>query len=421
MKKFLFLILAGLLILSCTGQNPEEVVVVKKTASSSSSKGYVKFNPGESTRATVIPPSEDVNAVVVTIEDMSGNIILDSIEIQLLDMGQGNYISSSVQLDAGSYNLTKFLVVDADNNILYAAPLEGAPKAELVTDPLPISFTVTNNQTSSVNVQVVEADGSTPEDFGYVTFSFEVMEDIPYPTESIIRYYNDPGVDGIFNTADDVMTSYEVRHYKDALRDQDVIAYNATGTAYGGYLNKTDTSGSWNTSPGPNGIWFDSDDGIGNWSDWSEIEGVEKKYTSPGPDGQWFTSDDILTSFCISEFDPNNDGVIKRINYVPGPDGIFDGADDEISEDWFGAYFTAIYSGEYARWWSWDTYTSYNDPGPNGIWLDADDLIKDYRTHEFNDGTIFFTKEYVYNVGTDNTPNTSDDFLIGIIKVENNY
>jgi|GEM_PF-633154 len=176
MKKKMFGVILIALIFSCTAPITE-VTTVTSHGSDSVKKGNVNFSLAGSNRATVIPPSEDVDAVVVTIEDLSGNIIADSYRCTLYDMGWGNYISESIMLNTGSYNLTKFLVIDADNNILYAAPLSGSPKAYLVNDPLPIDFTVQDNKTTALSVQVVDAEGAVPEDFGYVTFSFEVVEE----------------------------------------------------------------------------------------------------------------------------------------------------------------------------------------------------------------------------------------------------
>jgi endoglucanase len=140
-------------------------------------KGGVSFGIGQGARAAVIPPSEDVDAVVVTITDSSGNVIHDMLKITLYDLGGGNYLSESIQFDPGSYRLTKFLVVDADNNILYAAPLAGSALANLVNTPLPMDFSVQEGHTTSLPVQVVETAGTTPADFGYITFSFEVVAD----------------------------------------------------------------------------------------------------------------------------------------------------------------------------------------------------------------------------------------------------
>jgi uncharacterized protein (TIGR02145 family) len=64
-------------------------------------------------------------------------------------------------------------VVDSSNNVIYLTPMEGSAKAYLVSDPLPISFTVQKDNVTKVVPEVISATASTPEDFGYTTFSFD--------------------------------------------------------------------------------------------------------------------------------------------------------------------------------------------------------------------------------------------------------
>ncbi len=59
------------------------------TGPAAAGSGNVQFSIGRAARAAVIPPSEDVDAVVVTIEDSGGNIIHDMQRVALYDMGGG--------------------------------------------------------------------------------------------------------------------------------------------------------------------------------------------------------------------------------------------------------------------------------------------------------------------------------------------
>ncbi|HEY4788979.1 MAG TPA: hypothetical protein VIH57_23175, partial [Bacteroidales bacterium] len=101
--------------------------------------------------------------------------LYSSERIDLYNMN-GYYISKPISLVPGSYKLTKFMVVDKDNNVLYVTPMEGSAKAYLVNDPLPIGFSVQKDQVTKVVPQVISAAGSKPEDFGYATFSFDVVK-----------------------------------------------------------------------------------------------------------------------------------------------------------------------------------------------------------------------------------------------------
>ncbi len=114
-------------------------------------------------------------ALIVSIEDAGGTLVYDMEEIELYNMN-GSFISKPLSLLTGSYTLEKFLVIDAEGNVIYASPLEGSDLAYLVNDPLPIEFNVSKDETVKLVPEVLSTENLTPEDFGYTTFSFEVVE-----------------------------------------------------------------------------------------------------------------------------------------------------------------------------------------------------------------------------------------------------
>jgi Sialidase, N-terminal domain. len=88
----------------------------------------------------------------------------------------GSYISKPLSLVPGNYKLTKFMVVDKNSNVLYLTPVSGSAKAYLVHKPLAINFSVVKDQTSKLSPEVISAKGAQPQDFGYATFSFNVVK-----------------------------------------------------------------------------------------------------------------------------------------------------------------------------------------------------------------------------------------------------
>jgi hypothetical protein len=116
-----------------------------------------------------------ITNVIVTIEDLDGNVVKNSEKIEIYNMN-GYYISKPISLIAGGYKLTRFFVLDANNNVVYASPIKGSPKDNLVDNPLPISFTAQKDVTTKLVPEVVSTADSRPEDFGYVTFSFEISQ-----------------------------------------------------------------------------------------------------------------------------------------------------------------------------------------------------------------------------------------------------
>lgn len=137
-----------------------------------------KFSVGLSETRTGAPEAgrttedlENLTKVLVTIETSGGELIHDLTELTLVKLGTG-FISEELPLMPGSYRVTRFLVADADNNVLYATPVEGSPLAELVEHPLPIDFTIASGQESNLVMEVVSvAEADQPSDYGYTAFS----------------------------------------------------------------------------------------------------------------------------------------------------------------------------------------------------------------------------------------------------------
>jgi hypothetical protein len=129
-----------------------------------------------------------LSAIVVTIEDLDGNVVKNSEKIDLYNMN-GNYISKPLALPKGNYKLTGFLVIDWQNNVVYASPLKGSSKAYLVTIPLPVSFGIQTNAVTKLAPEVLNAASCTPEEFGYSTFTFNVAGTFDFMVGAFV--YND--------------------------------------------------------------------------------------------------------------------------------------------------------------------------------------------------------------------------------------
>lgn len=124
--------------------------------------------------------SDTVKYLIVTIKDASGNNVYDRKKIDLYSFGD-EYISEPIEIKPGSHKLTEFFVTNANNTIVYATPLENSKLAYLVNDPLPIEFSVVKDQTTKVTPQVIAIDEfNRAEDFGYTTFSFDVVETLSF-------------------------------------------------------------------------------------------------------------------------------------------------------------------------------------------------------------------------------------------------
>jgi hypothetical protein len=155
----------GLVFTSCVKQSDE------------TSQGFMRI--GMSSTETLRESGSNVPAVVLlTVEDSKGNKVIDYARYDLFIFGSG-YLSESAQLAVGQYKLIEFVVLSGTGHIIYASPVKGSQLAQYVERPLPLDFTVTAQGTTTVVPQVIAvSQETTPEQFGYVNFGFEVVD--PY-------------------------------------------------------------------------------------------------------------------------------------------------------------------------------------------------------------------------------------------------
>jgi uncharacterized protein (TIGR02145 family) len=153
----------------------------KKESSAPTSQGQVEISFSFSTLKKIVASTVDTGtvsgcySVIVSIENQQRNLVKNAEKIEIFDMN-GSYISKPLSLVTGNYSLTRFLIVDSNNKVLYASPLKNSANAYLVNKPLPISFTVQKNTVIKITPEVLSATQSSPEDFGYATFGFNIAE-----------------------------------------------------------------------------------------------------------------------------------------------------------------------------------------------------------------------------------------------------
>jgi hypothetical protein len=119
---------------------------------------------------------DNIRKIVVSLETAGGTSVHDMHTLELIRFGN-SFVSEELQLETGSYNITKFFVTDEDQNVLYATPLENSMLASLVADPLPVSFVVNaDGTTTEVFMEAVNVAETSPEDFGYATFLLGLID-----------------------------------------------------------------------------------------------------------------------------------------------------------------------------------------------------------------------------------------------------
>lgn len=112
----------------------------------------------------------DADRIIITIQNIDGSATkYTSSEVKIQQMN-GSYYTQKIVLKTGNYKLTEFLILNANDSTIFAAPLVGSQEAQNVSSPLPIAFTVTKNATTPVNVEVLSTESKKPEDFGLNSF-----------------------------------------------------------------------------------------------------------------------------------------------------------------------------------------------------------------------------------------------------------
>lgn len=180
MKTFKLIGLAIVLLTTGFLQSCEEKPELKGKvdfAISISSDDMLKSLHSDSTIITDPPEPGDFWHILVTIVSVNGDVILEDEMIPLYSFGSG-FVSEKIELKTGEYLLEKFMVIGPYGDVVYAAPLEGSPKAYLVNDPLPIEFGIRPEQVSHISPEVLPVGNSNPGEFGYASFSFNVVRPI---------------------------------------------------------------------------------------------------------------------------------------------------------------------------------------------------------------------------------------------------
>lgn len=113
----------------------------------------------------------DADKIVLTIQNSDGSATkyTDS-EVKIQQMN-GYYYTQKIVLKTGNYKLTSFLILNANDSTIFAAPITGSQEAQNVSSPSPIAFSVTKNISTPINVEVLSTENKKPEDFGLNHFS----------------------------------------------------------------------------------------------------------------------------------------------------------------------------------------------------------------------------------------------------------
>lgn len=112
--------------------------------------------------------------ISLSVETASGVSVFSLARFELMKIGD-EYITAPIDLREGNYRLTDFMIMSKEDDVLCATPKQGSDLAKLVLFPLPHNFTIVADGVFNMNVQVVDVNQQSPQDFGYISFGVEVV------------------------------------------------------------------------------------------------------------------------------------------------------------------------------------------------------------------------------------------------------
>lgn len=145
----------------------------------------LSFNKAETGLKSGVEPA----VLLISLKSETGEVIFTNEEVELYKFNN-EYISTTIPLLVGNYELTEFMVLDNNNNVLYATPKEGSNMAYLVNDPLGIEYTIKKDQVKKVAPEVISVGNISPDDFGYSTFSFNIVETFNFLTTVFVYNFS---------------------------------------------------------------------------------------------------------------------------------------------------------------------------------------------------------------------------------------
>ena len=127
--------------------------------------------------------------ILASVEDLKGNAVFTDKLIPLYIFGTG-FVSESIEIEAGEYKLTKFMIINMSGEVIYAAPCEESSLAYLSEKPLPLNFNILPSQVTRILPEVLVVGNQTPDKFGYASFGMQVIKPVNLWAMCVL----DPGI-----------------------------------------------------------------------------------------------------------------------------------------------------------------------------------------------------------------------------------
>jgi hypothetical protein len=176
MKKLKYLCILSISLASLISCNKEE-----EPLTSSLHQVTFSFSDVSNEKANGrLTNSSTPDKVRVTIINDQDEAVQNEVLLDLIGFGS-SYVSTSLMMQKGNYQLVLFQILDDESNVIYASPLAGSEKAILVNKPLPIAFQVGGEMITTIIPEVLPVTvEDTPADFGYAQLAFQVVNNFAF-------------------------------------------------------------------------------------------------------------------------------------------------------------------------------------------------------------------------------------------------
>jgi hypothetical protein len=123
--------------------------------------------------------------LLISAEDMKGNSILSDKLVPLYAFGSG-FVSERVQIPAGEFKLTKFMIVNPSGAVIYATPLAKSPLGYITAIPLPLRFIISSDKVTTIAPEVINVGNQAPSQFGYAAFGIQIINPLDFYTYCVL-------------------------------------------------------------------------------------------------------------------------------------------------------------------------------------------------------------------------------------------
>ncbi|NQY75119.1 MAG: LamG domain-containing protein [Candidatus Margulisbacteria bacterium] len=131
--------------------------------------------------------SSAFQAVEITLKNDDGTFTPYVAYIQEVSHSEDYYQTLPIEIPAGTYFLTKFIIYNTSNSTFYVTPLKGSEKSSLVQTPLNMQIKVEKDREVILFPEIMKVDGDY-EAFGYKRFDFEGQM-----KQGLVTYYSFSG------------------------------------------------------------------------------------------------------------------------------------------------------------------------------------------------------------------------------------